>query len=100
MTLVKIYVVKWCDNRVSKAGRYTHRQTDTHTHAHTHTENITGGVNRSISESYLGRGISCSVLADKEIFEFFLKAEMLQDLSDSSIEFQVRHSSIEFQLRH
>ena len=37
----------------------------------------------------LGIGISCSVLADKEIFEFFLKAEMLQDLSDSSIEFQV-----------
>ena len=47
MTLVKSYIVKWCDSRVSKAGRYT--QTDTHTH--TRTENITGGVNRSISES-------------------------------------------------
>ena len=52
MTLVKSYIVKCCDNRVSKAGRYTHTQTDTHTHTRTHTENITGGVNRSISESY------------------------------------------------
>ena len=33
--------------------------------------------------------MSCSVLADKEIFEFFFKAEMLQDLSNSSIEFHV-----------
>ena len=55
MTLVKSYIVKWCDNRVSKAGRYTQtdrltdRQTDRQTD--THTENITGGVNRSISES-------------------------------------------------
>ena len=48
MTLVKSYIVKWCDNRVSKAGRYTDRQTDRQTHAHTHTENITGGVNTSI----------------------------------------------------
>ena len=51
MTLVKSYIVKWCDNRVSKAGRYTQTDRHTHTHAHTHTENITGGVNRSISES-------------------------------------------------
>ena len=38
MTLVKSYIVKWCDNRVSKAGRYTH--TDTHTHTHTHKQKI------------------------------------------------------------
>ena len=50
MTLVKSYIVKWCDNRVSKAGRYTQtdRQTHTHTHTHTHTENITGGVNTGV----------------------------------------------------
>ena len=51
MTLVKSYLVKWCDNRVSKAGRYTQIDRQTDTHAHTHTENITGGVNRSINES-------------------------------------------------
>ena len=33
-----------------------------------------------------GRGIRCSILVDREIFEFFFKIEMLQDLTDSSIE--------------
>ena len=69
-----------------KAGRYTHTQTHTHTHTHTQKGIIIGGINESISE--LGRGIRCSILTDKEILEFFL-TEMLQDLSNWSIEFQV-----------
>ena len=56
MTLVKSYIVKWCDNRVSKAGRYVHtdRQTDRQTHAHTHTHTHT--ENRGIIVQYANLG--------------------------------------------